>query len=207
MAKKAAVVLSKSTVGALVSDAFAELQSLGEELREWYDNLPEGLQSTRDDISEAADTLEGLTEPEEAPEAVREIEVEYRPLTKRKASRRDRRDQAVYEIGAAIEAAQAWEPTAMPAPTNRFSEEELPQIGLAIKYMLERDGVASVRVLDDRGGTGTFLIEPLDADGNVLKAAEAADPEEAKEEVSNWVDEVQQMADEADGVDFPGMYA
>ena len=36
----------KTTVGAAVEDALNEFESLGSEMREWYDNMPESLQGS-----------------------------------------------------------------------------------------------------------------------------------------------------------------
>lgn len=95
--------LAKTTLSALVADAFSELEGLGGELRDWYENLPDSLKDHRSDIEEAADTLEGLSEPDSPPSQVAEMEVAYAPLRKRKTSRRERGDQAAYELGVAID--------------------------------------------------------------------------------------------------------
>jgi hypothetical protein len=52
-----------STAGSLMEEAYSEITSLAEEMREWYDNLTEGLQSTDrgQRVSDAADTLEGIS--------------------------------------------------------------------------------------------------------------------------------------------------
>jgi hypothetical protein len=91
------------SVGDLVSDSFNELQSLGSELREWYDNMPEGLRgsSKGDEVEAAADPLEQLTEPE-VPGEVSGIKIVFIPseLLDTKAQRRD---NAVNGLQAVIE--------------------------------------------------------------------------------------------------------
>src|SRR3954471_4751791 len=107
MAAKRQPVAHSTTVSGAVSDAFSALQSLGEELREWYDNLPEGLQggSKGDALSEAADILEGLSEPD-VPESVADVAVNYSTLPSRRQSRRERRDEAVQLLAHAVDAVQ-----------------------------------------------------------------------------------------------------
>lgn len=136
----------KSTIGALVADGFSALEELGGELREWYDNLPENFQNNRSDIDEAASALENISQPDDAPEVVADIEVEYLPARRSATSRRACRDQVTYELGVAIEAAQGW--------------------------------------LNDEVNAG----------------------HESRDDVESWTDAVQNMLDEADGVDFPGMH-
>lgn len=57
--------LRKMTVADAISEAFNELQSLGEEMRSWADNIEEKFSQTDryQRISDAADTLESLEEP------------------------------------------------------------------------------------------------------------------------------------------------
>lgn len=55
-----------TTVGDLISGAQAEVESLGQELRDWHDNLPDGLNTSAkaDEIQEAASTLEAIDFPD-----------------------------------------------------------------------------------------------------------------------------------------------
>jgi hypothetical protein len=99
--------LITSTVGAVMADAVSDLTALGEEYREWYDNLPEGLQGSRDDIDEAASTLENLSEPG-CPQIVSDLPVKYTPLVKKKPSRAVRGNQAVYELQCVVSALEEW---------------------------------------------------------------------------------------------------
>lgn len=82
------------TVEDLISDANSEVDSLAEELREWYDNMPENLQSgdRGSRLEEAADTLEGLDKPEPEGELA-EFKVVFRPGQK-VTSRADRASEA-----------------------------------------------------------------------------------------------------------------
>ena len=50
----------------LLEEAKAEVEAVGEELQDWYDNLPEGFQASLkgEAISEAASTLQSVTIPE-----------------------------------------------------------------------------------------------------------------------------------------------
>lgn len=52
----------KISVENLIQDAYSEIESLAEEMREWFDNLPENLQGADKgcQIEEAADVLEGI---------------------------------------------------------------------------------------------------------------------------------------------------
>lgn len=50
----------------LISDANSQVEELAGEMRSWYDNLPENLQSGErgERVGEAADTLEGISQPD-----------------------------------------------------------------------------------------------------------------------------------------------
>lgn len=56
----------QTTIGDAISTAFTELELLAEEMREWADNMEEKLSHTEryEQVSEAADTLENLSEPD-----------------------------------------------------------------------------------------------------------------------------------------------
>lgn len=94
-----------STLDAVVSDALSELQALGEELREWFDNMPENLQGSAkgDEVSGAADALEAIDEDIDIPEVLRDLSVSYL-VTKRARSRSDRRDECITMLTAAEDA-------------------------------------------------------------------------------------------------------
>lgn len=85
-----------------VSDAFSEIESLKDELQEWYDNLPEQFQngSKGEALQEAIGGLEQDTEPE-VPSEVDSFDVVYTPILKRRLSRADRCSNAVSMLTAA----------------------------------------------------------------------------------------------------------
>jgi hypothetical protein len=86
-----------------ISEAFGELTTLGEEMREAFDNTPESLQSSGvgERRGEAADALENLQEPD-VPEELKgdafkmnwQVHV-LSPSAERRKSRAMRRDEAV----------------------------------------------------------------------------------------------------------------
>lgn len=143
-------MMATATVADLISGAFSTFETLGGEYREWFDNLPEGLQDHRSDIDEAASTLENISEPDTGPAVVADVQVEYMPLTRKKQSRRDQGGQAVYELQIAIDFINEW--------------------------------------LEVNAGTGI-----VDTD--------------LEQEIERYRDEAQQMLDDAEGVEYPGMYA
>jgi len=139
------------TIADAISEAYGELQSLGEEMREAFDNTPESLQSSGigEARGEAADSLENISEPD-VPEVLQNIMVKWqvRQLTVKqqmKLSRSARRSEAV---------------------------ETLQQV--------------------------IHCLEDLQDD----EKTEAA----IKDAATDFIDEVMQMADEAEAVEFPGMY-
>jgi hypothetical protein len=102
-----------TTVSAAVSDALSELQELGSEMREWFDNMSEGLQQTgkAETISCTADSLESVSEPD-VPECVAELEVTYFESVnrdkRRGPSRAVRCENAVAMLNAAKDAVEAF---------------------------------------------------------------------------------------------------
>jgi seryl-tRNA synthetase len=85
-----------------VSEAHGELETLGQELRDWYDNLHENLQGSRDDINDAADTLENMSEPD-VPEGIGKHTWKFSALARKARSRSDRRDEATGTLDATIQ--------------------------------------------------------------------------------------------------------
>jgi hypothetical protein len=91
-----------------VSDAFSELQQLGEECREIVDNASDGLSQTQriQTLGETADVLESLSEPDVDGD-ISDIAISYTemvPTNKRQSpSRATRRDNAVAVLSAAKE--------------------------------------------------------------------------------------------------------
>ena len=94
------------TVGELVSGACSEFASLAEELRSWYDGMPENLQGSDkgNTLEESADVLEGLDEPDVPGD------FEGLPVTvsqpRKATSRSARRDAACENLRAAAEAVE-----------------------------------------------------------------------------------------------------
>lgn len=86
----------KTTVGGAIADAFAEIQTLAEEMRETADNMDNanmGHMPKAEAASEAADSLEQLDEPE-VPDGLAGIEVSSTEMVnkdKRKGTSRDMR--------------------------------------------------------------------------------------------------------------------
>lgn len=93
------------------NEAYSELQSLGEEMREWADNLEEKFSNTErySRVSEAADTLEGLNEPN-YPDWASNTKVQITELVKppRRQSRASRRDDACSILESCMDACQEW---------------------------------------------------------------------------------------------------
>ncbi len=101
--------MRKMSIADAVSEAHGELQGLAEEMRSWAFNLEEKFSSTDKyaRVSEAADTLEGLEEPQ-CPEWAATVEVEFMELPQRKKgySRADRCGQACYILDQCIQVCQ-----------------------------------------------------------------------------------------------------
>jgi hypothetical protein len=140
------------TITDAVSEAFGELQSLGEEMRESYDNTPESLQSSGvgEARGEAADALENISEPD-VPETLgtEVFKFQERALTNKqqmRLSRAARRDNAV----------------------------------AVLQHVVEH-------------------LEVAIADTANMNEDEIAEAESLR-------DDVQNIIDEAEGVEFPGMY-
>jgi hypothetical protein len=99
----------ESTVDGAVSDAFGELTTLGEEMRESFDNTPENFQTSGvgEARGEAADALENLSEPS-VPSELADYAVSWStralsPSQMRKQSRASRRDDAVATLQAVVD--------------------------------------------------------------------------------------------------------
>jgi len=82
------------TVANLVARASQKFQELADELRDWYENLPENFQMGEKAmrLEEAADALEQLEMPD-VPESVANLAVLFLP-ERRSSSRSGRRDEA-----------------------------------------------------------------------------------------------------------------
>jgi hypothetical protein len=154
MAKRAPKTYERElTIEDAIFEAYGELQSLGEEMREAYDNTPESLQNDGVGAArgEAADNLENINEPEvptllQGEKFKMKWTVRVHPPSKR-LSRSDRRYEAVETLNQVV----------------------------------------------------AFLEEIQESEGDNYSSDE-------KQAASDFVDEVQQMIDEAENVEFPGMY-
>lgn len=92
------------TLWDLIDEAVEELRSLGSEIREWYDNLPDGLRdsSKAGGLEEAANTLDDIESPD-LPDDIAHLTLVHVPGIGNHASRSDRRDDAVAMLQAALE--------------------------------------------------------------------------------------------------------
>lgn len=119
-----------TTVGDAINTMCSGIESLGQELRDWYDNMPENMQggSKGDEVDEAATTLEDISEPD-VPASIKDFPLSFRalPLLKR-ATRSDRLDdflsygrQAIEVIEARIEGLAVRDP----ARTEEDQQEEI----------------------------------------------------------------------------------
>ena len=100
-----------ATLADAANEAYSEFTALGEEMRAWAESLEEKF-STTDRyarVTEAADTLEGLSEPS-YPDWASNAKVQISELAKppRKVSRASRRDQACSILDTCMEACNEW---------------------------------------------------------------------------------------------------
>lgn len=106
-AKREAPPPRQSTVSDAVADAFSEFEALAEEMGQWRDNIEEKFSATEkfERVSEAADALENLRQPETGDEADNlAVTIQDPPRTRKGPSRSDRRDQAVMLLELALDA-------------------------------------------------------------------------------------------------------
>lgn len=122
-----------------VSEAHSELQQLGEEMRESFDNTPENFQSSGvgEMRGEAADALENINELS-VPSELEGIKVSWSvpvrsPSKLRKLSRADRRDDATSTLNAVVATLDEiadYEPEMKdgePAGPRTYSEEQVEE--------------------------------------------------------------------------------
>jgi len=97
-----------TTVETLMADAYGEITSLAEEMREWHDNMPENLQDgdVGSRVSEAADSLENVDE-QSYPEELPEIKTVFYPSIDC-SSRSDRACEAASQLRSAAEVMREW---------------------------------------------------------------------------------------------------
>jgi hypothetical protein len=139
----------EGTIDELVSGAFSDLEELGQEMQDWFDNMPENLQdgSKGDAVSEAADGLSNISAVD-TPESLATIKVKYAYDSKAR-SRSDRRDNAINVLNA--------------------------------------------------------VIEHLESDQVKRGIADSSEQEKLTEEYDEFLGDLQNARDEAEGVEFPGM--
>lgn len=121
MAKKAKVVFEKyrmvsGTVADFISNGWSEIEELGGEFREIYDNAPESLQQT--DTNQRRDAtaseIEGFNEPSVSNDVLGDIEATYQADNGKlyrgriSLSRSTRAANAAAQFQAAAEALRAW---------------------------------------------------------------------------------------------------
>lgn len=109
MAKAKLPVEHTYEIEGAVSDGFGALEELGSEMRERFDNAPENLQQTDTNqrVSEAADTLEGLSQPD-VPDCIAGVDCSFKSVPNKRTSRAARRDDAIEILDAAKSAAESW---------------------------------------------------------------------------------------------------
>lgn len=95
-----------TTLGSAISDGYATLQELRDEVREAYDNMPESLQSGErgSALDETASSLDNEVDgdpADELPEYYADVQITYGSNRRKRQSRSDRRDQAVRMLEAA----------------------------------------------------------------------------------------------------------
>lgn len=126
--KEPEIIKHESTIGGIVADAMSELECLGEEMREAFDNTPESLQNggVGEARGQAADDLEGLSEPN-VPKCLEELKVEWteRKGGKRRASRASRRDDAVSMLNRAVDRLNEYEADEANSEDDRSEAEQL----------------------------------------------------------------------------------
>lgn len=107
---KSETITRQLTVEEAVSEAFGGITSLGESMREAFDNTPESLQqSAAGEAREAAaDALEGISEIE-VPEKLRELTLKFstRTVPPRKQTRSWEREEASSLLSATVERLEA----------------------------------------------------------------------------------------------------
>lgn len=183
--KPARFTMLTGTVESFISDGFSEITSVGEEFREIYDNAPENLQQTdlNQTRDETATTIEGLDEPSvsssilEGLECSCQIDNGKMYRGRMSQSRACRAGNGVAMLRAAAEAIQEW----------LDNNDEMPDISDDTDAEQLEERAAFLRKLEEKG---------WDAD----------DYNEAREEAEDVVSTIEGIADEVDGLEFPGMF-
>jgi len=189
----------EGTVEGFISDGFSEITSIGEEFREIYDNAPENLQQTDTNQrrNDAADTIEGMNEPSVESSILGElsctssIDMGKTYRGRQSQSRACRLSNGASQLRAAAEAITEW---------------------------LDEHGEVEVHEIAEHPGRWTYKIndvavnESFDTEEDAKEAAEKElgydldDYEQARTEAESLPGELEEVADEAEGVDCPGMF-
>lgn len=176
----------RGTVADFVSEALDALEELGSEMREAYDNAPENLQqsdvNTRRD--EAASTLELLGRPEPQSSILGELDCETR-----------------------IDAGKMYRGRPYQSRATRCANAcaMLRAAADAVRNFESNNGETIDELDDDATAEEREEFEAKLADAGISEDA-LADHNEAVEEAGTLADEIEAVADEAENVDFPGMY-
>lgn len=107
--KKQVMIDHTYDVQGAVNDGYTLLQELGEEMRSWYDNMPENFQNADkgQTIEQAADALESINEAN-TPEVIQNLDCSFQTRASKRKSRASRRDEAVAILQSAKDAAETW---------------------------------------------------------------------------------------------------
>lgn len=156
----------------VISGACGELANLAEEIRSWYDSLPEGLQQADkgQQLDECANQLENISEPD-VPDFARAMAV-YAPPMLNVNSRGDRRDDCVHQLQQAVQMLQ--------------DAKEMEQFAL---------------FHEEQGRTVHLFQEARKGQEQPEETAE-----EQKDALQALVDELDNIINDAESAEFPGMY-
>ena len=189
----------EGTVEGFISDGFSEITSIGEEFREIYDNAPENLQQTDTNQrrEQAAYAIEGLNEPSVESSILGELSCTASLYMgkfyhgRRSQSRSCRLSNGAGQLRAAAEAITEW--------LDEHGEVEVHEIA-------EHPGRWTYKINDEA------VDESFDTEEDAKEALEAklgydiSDYEQARTEAESLPGELEEVADEAEGVDCPGMF-
>lgn len=171
-----------SSVGAIIEDAYNDIQELGNEFREIVDNAPENLQNN--DINtqraETADACESLDQPEVRSMILADLEVSY-TIDNGKVYRGRQTQSRACRAGnyagmfrAAADAVAEWD-------TNN---EDIPEYD---PDKTEEEQSEEYKEWEAKG-------------------FDKEDYELAREEASDLADSLNEVADEIEGMNWPGMF-
>lgn len=186
-----------SDVASVISDAFEKITGLGEEFREIYDNAPENLQgndvnSQRD---ETASAVESLSEPSVDSSILGGLDVSYvedNGKVYRGAQRQSRACQAgnaATMFRAAAEAIDEWMDSNREADISEDSEG---------KWRITIDDVGSDSAFDTEDDARAAFVDQTGHDIDDYKAA--------RDEGEQLSSDLNEIADEIEGMEWPGMF-